>query len=365
MMKSFCLPSLVLLQSLQGLHAAAWADDSGASGEVFYPDDPEILATIVFKPPQNPTSCQAGDEQCNSETQALLQVQGGARLKKNSTLKASSKVPVNDDDWKYIYGHPNASLLQYDHSLGWDFGKHDGVKGWVHDHNFYRCLHGVPPAKWDEDMAAKAQAWADSGNHGHSKTYKIVPIGGENIAGGGGSFQCGSYYGPYNLHCATWNWWNEWELWKGKGSWQSASGIGHLTAMIWREADIFGCNLPGDAGHYVCNYGCSQCRTKEPRSACKVKLGLPNYNSKKCLGDGSEKDCVRPIVNTEAVCATESGDGGEIPGGTGPAPPAGPAPGPSPGPDSPNPCPAGPKGDTGPAGPPGHDGSKGPPGPPR
>jgi len=346
MVQFLCLRSLVCLHCLLVLHAATWDDDDGV----------EILATVVFYPPNTSNSCPAGDEHCTSETQALLQSR--SRLQRSSKSKGASQIPHNEDDWKYIYGHPNASLLQYDHRLGWEFGKYDGIKGWVHDHNYYRCLHGVPPAKWDEATAAKAQAWVDSGNGGHSKSYKIEPIGGENMAGGGGSHQCGSYYGPYNHHCATHAWWNEWELWKGQGSWQSAGGIGHLTAMVWRLADIFGCNLPTDAGAYVCNYGSSKCRTK---SGCKEKMGRPNYNKKKCLGDGSEKDCVRPIVNTEAVCLAQTAEGGEIPTGTGPAP-AGPSPGP-PSPDGVD-CQKGDKGPTGKDGPKGDDGKPGPPGPP-
>jgi len=65
----------------------------------------------------------------------------------------------------------------------------------------------------------EAQTWADSGNSGHSKTYKIEPIGGENMAGGGGSFQCGPYYGPYNHHCAVKAWHDEWDLWNVVRRW--------------------------------------------------------------------------------------------------------------------------------------------------
>jgi len=350
---------LVLLQLLLTVHAATRMD-----GDEAYADDVEILYTVVYHAPSEPDACQnlgnASNGQCNSEQQALLQTNSLNVHRTSSRLKVE-EMPENEDDWKYIHGHPNASMLEYDHSLGWDMGKHSGIKGWVHDHNFYRCQHGVPPAKWHEATAKKAQDWAKvlasrGGGLSHSKTYKIKPIGGENLAMGRGSFTCGPYSGPYGQACAVFKWWDEYSMWKGRGSWQGKGGIGHFTAMVWNKADALGCAWTKEfGGTYVCNYGASN-----PTNT--FSEGTPNFNSRNCPGDGSANDCVRPAVKSAAACAAEGGgdgggggNGGGGGGGKGPPGPPGPPGGPcEPGPD-------GPPGSDGPKGPPG---PRGPPGPP-
>jgi len=292
---------LVLLQLLLTVHAATRMD-----GDEAYADDVEILYTVVYHAPSEPDACQnlgnASNGQCNSEQQALLQTNSLNVHRTSSRLKVE-EMPENEDDWKYIYGHPNASLLEYSHRLGWDMGKYQGLRGWIHDHNFYRCQHGVPPVRWHEGMAKKAQKWAEhlgrSGDVSHSQTYKIVPVGAENIAMGHGSFECDKYSGPYGQSCAVYKWWNEYSLWQGYGTWKGKEGIGHFTAMVWNKADIIGCAWTKQfEGIYVCNYGSSKCT----KSSCE---GTPNFNSSGCRGDGSPSDCVRHAVYSASHCAAK------------------------------------------------------------
>merc|ERR1712048_1073254 len=35
-------------------------------------------------------------------------------------------------------------------------------------HNVYRCMHGLPGLAWDDEIAAKAQRWANNGQLVHS-----------------------------------------------------------------------------------------------------------------------------------------------------------------------------------------------------
>merc|ERR1719482_2715931 len=58
---------------------------------------------------------------------------------------------------------------------------------WVNAHNYWRCIHGAPPIKWDKDFARGAQKWADKGQFSHADCYNIPPPqgpAGENLAGG-------------------------------------------------------------------------------------------------------------------------------------------------------------------------------------
>jgi uncharacterized protein YkwD len=51
-------------------------------------------------------------------------------------------------------------------------------------HNFYRCLHGVPPLQWHAQVAHYAQAWVNRGVLEHSDSYNstLGPMG-ENLYG--------------------------------------------------------------------------------------------------------------------------------------------------------------------------------------
>jgi len=397
-MKRFhCLPSLLLLHSLLALHATSAGEDAAVAED---DTEDDVRFRVAFDEKGQP------EQICSSEQQSLLQARGPKLSKK--TAEDPSKMPENDDDWKYIFGHPNGSLLQYDHSLGWELGKHNGIKGWVHDHNYYRCLHGMPPMKWDIDMWKKADWWCQTGGMGHSESREITPIGAENIAFGSSMDQ----------HEAVRVWWNEYnDAWAPEtygGNWQdNMHGMLHWIALIWRPADIFGCawtKNPG--GKFVCEYANSECRTraiqkdKSSPVKCKKRLLVPSYGPNKAPGDEGPNDIASRIVKTEAECkpqtapmvAPEVGDyegalgygpemptpeppsGDKPPPAPGPSPKPAPKPAPKPGsgkpgsgkPPAPGPappstpgCEPGPKGAQGPPGPPGNDGKDGPPGPPR
>ena len=123
---------------------------------------------------------------------------------------------------------------------------------------------------WDADLADKAQAWADwmqlNGRMTHSDCYAYPnPLAstsggtstgisgtylasGENLAWAQGSSgitkTCDQYTGEYNQACAVFNWYHEYtDYWTDTSDadlWQSASGMGHFTAMVWKGVEKIG-----------------------------------------------------------------------------------------------------------------------------
>merc|ERR1719316_720815 len=126
-------------------------------------------------------------------------------------------------------------------------------------HNMYRCMHGVPPLTWDDDIAANAQAWADGGIWGHSPgdTRQINGQGvGENLAWGTSMsgrkavrhwYDEIAYTDPFGLATGMYG--------------KNGQPIGHYTAVVWKATTKLGCgkagaNVNGNWGTYVvCQYG--------------------------------------------------------------------------------------------------------------
>jgi len=109
-------------------------------------------------------------------------------------------------------------------------------------HNFYRCLHGVPPLQWHARVADYAQAWVNRGVFEHSDSYRS-PLGpmGENLYG--------SSHLPAGAGAAS--------AWYGESAgyvYGSAGSpaTGHFTAMIWKDARYLGCGRA--RGSISCNY---------------------------------------------------------------------------------------------------------------
>ncbi|HQR59000.1 MAG TPA: CAP family protein, partial [Azonexus sp.] len=109
-------------------------------------------------------------------------------------------------------------------------------------HNFYRCLHGVPPLQWHAQVAEYAQAWVNRGVFEHSDSYHS-PLGpmGENLYG--------SSRLPSGADAAR-AWYSE-SAGYAYGS-DGSRGSGHFTAMIWKDARYLGCGRA--RGNISCNY---------------------------------------------------------------------------------------------------------------
>jgi len=119
-------------------------------------------------------------------------------------------------------------------------------------HNQYRCMHGVPPLKWSDTIAANALAYAKSvgGQMKHSSSSSRRGIGGfsylgENLA-----------KGSYDLNeKAVDMWYNEINLTPGKKGLVSAfsSGTGHYTQVVWKATTALGCGIYNKLVN--CQYG--------------------------------------------------------------------------------------------------------------
>lgn len=109
-------------------------------------------------------------------------------------------------------------------------------------HNHYRCLHGVPPLKWNDEVAAYAQGWANGGQFQHSDSYGVSTPGplAENLATGQRSaFEVVSdWYSENTAHDYASNGFN--------------GATGHFSAMIWKEAAYLGCGR--NRNLWTCNY---------------------------------------------------------------------------------------------------------------
>ena len=111
-------------------------------------------------------------------------------------------------------------------------------------HNRARCLHGVPPLAWSDDVAAYAQTWVNGlSSMQHSDSYQ-APIGplGENLY---------ATNGPVNAADVVALWYSEGAQYRYGDDFQPGSG--HFTAMIWRDARVLGCGVHD--GIVSCNYG--------------------------------------------------------------------------------------------------------------
>jgi len=156
-------------------------------------------------------------------------------------------------------------------------------------------MHGVPALTYDEDLAASAQAWADTvdqtGNFAHSNSGN-----GENLA----------YYNSsnpsqiiavlkYSSH-ATDAWYDEInEPGYNFDNPGFTSGAGHFTQVVWKDTERIGCGISGN--YVVCQY--------DPAGN---NLGF-DLN-----GETNFAANVLPLIeNAEMVCAQPNDDEGDSP----------------------------------------------------
>lgn len=133
-------------------------------------------------------------------------------------------------------------------------------------HNRYRCMHGVPPLQWSNDVAAYAQRWIEKAGYKHSNSYQ-TPLGpmGENLYW--------SSQPPSGADAAA-SWYDESQGYDYRR--EGSPGTGHFTAMIWKDVRYLGCGRVG--GIVSCNYSTGAI-TKDCRVpnmlGCYVQQVLP------------------------------------------------------------------------------------------
>ncbi|RDX50221.1 PR-1-like protein [Lentinus brumalis] len=122
------------------------------------------------------------------------------------------------------------------------------IDAYLKGHNTVRAQHGAAALTWDENLAAKAQQWANGCVFQHSGG-SLGPYG-ENLAAG---------TGDYSIAAALKSWTDEVSSYDPNNPQPS-----HFTQVVWKSTKTVGCAVQtcngifdpkfGPAKYYVCEY---------------------------------------------------------------------------------------------------------------
>jgi len=121
------------------------------------------------------------------------------------------------------------------------------ISQYLDAHNGFRAQHGASPLTWSDNLASKAQEWANQCHFEHSGG-QLGPFG-ENLAAGTGNF---------GIAQAVQDWKNEESSYNPNNPQPS-----HFTQVVWKGSTQLGCASadcdgifpgPGKATYYVCEY---------------------------------------------------------------------------------------------------------------
>lgn len=129
-------------------------------------------------------------------------------------------------------------------------GTSDGdIQAYLSAHNAVRAQHGAAALSWSDNLASKAQKWANGCKFEHSGG-SLGPFG-ENLAAGTGS--------AYNIAAAVKSWTDEVSEYNSNNPVPS-----HFTQVVWKGTSQVGCAVKlcdgifdasfGKAKYFVCEY---------------------------------------------------------------------------------------------------------------
>jgi len=201
----------------------------------------------------------------------------------------------------------------------------DAEKGvFLQEHNVFRCMHGVPPLRWNADVAADAESWiADKKTMIHSNSYAIPPPAGP----AGENLYYTSWWRPTAKKVVE-KWYYEANYCKtgsatnfkdGCAEAKTGKATGHFTAMIWKGATELGCAWSDSSRPYL-----AICRYKAGDS---LSNDTPNMN--KASGNYVKHVLVKTKTANECFSSVGPGSGSPAPAPATP-PSSGPAPAPTP-----------------------------------
>ncbi|GLG92701.1 Venom allergen 5 [Gryllus bimaculatus] len=143
----------------------------------------------------------------------------------------------------------------------------------------------VPPqlAKWDDELANRAQRWADRRvfQHNPCKSSKKYPLVGENLAM---QLSFGKPPELFGWEKAVSDWYNEVEDWSKSlvNKYRFSASTGHYTQLVWANTTKVGCGFCSftdgkfTSHLFVCNYapggnvvGTPVYAEGAPRAACR------------------------------------------------------------------------------------------------
>ncbi|CDO72316.1 hypothetical protein BN946_scf184977.g13 [Trametes cinnabarina] len=114
------------------------------------------------------------------------------------------------------------------------------IDQYLQAHNSVRAQHGAAPLTWSDDLAAKAQQWADNCVFQHSGG-KLGPFG-ENLAAGTGS--------SYGIQAAVKSWTDEVSQYDPNNPQPS-----HFTQVVWKATTQVGCAVQSCNGIFAASFG--------------------------------------------------------------------------------------------------------------
>lgn len=126
-------------------------------------------------------------------------------------------------------------------SNSWGSTSPEVIGQWLDIHNQYRLKHQVEPLAWSTQIAASAQAYADTCPTGHSQSGY-----GENMA-----------WGYSSIAAVVMAWYGEEEVYDYTDPGFS-SAVGHFTQIVWKNSSEIGCAMktqcPQWPTTWVCQY---------------------------------------------------------------------------------------------------------------
>ncbi|KAG6813083.1 hypothetical protein H0H92_014142 [Tricholoma furcatifolium] len=114
------------------------------------------------------------------------------------------------------------------------------INAYLTAHNTVRAEHGAAPLTWSDDLASKAQSWANNCVFEHSGG-SLGPYG-ENLAAGTGS--------SYDIQAAIQSWTDEVSEYD-----PSNPVASHFTQVVWKSTTQVGCAVQSCSGIFPASYG--------------------------------------------------------------------------------------------------------------
>lgn len=143
-----------------------------------------------------------------------------------------------------------------------NFGEPPGLEGVTQAHNEVRAMVGVGPMTWNEDLAATAQAWAESCvdndapagliDHNDDRSVGHPYYVGENVYGSSGNATGVAAVNSWASEGADYDY--------NTNSCAPGRVCGHYTQIVWATSVELGCGIASCPGltysnGVVCNYG--------------------------------------------------------------------------------------------------------------
>ncbi|KAF8203041.1 PR-1-like protein [Pholiota molesta] len=117
------------------------------------------------------------------------------------------------------------------------------IQAYLQAHNSVRAQHGASPLTWSDNLASKAQQWADNCVFKHSGG-SLGPFG-ENLAAGTGS--------SYGIAAAVKSWTDEVSQYNPSNPVPS-----HFTQVVWKGTSQVGCAVQSCSGIFAASFGPAQ-----------------------------------------------------------------------------------------------------------